>query len=369
MTQAPILIVDLARFYGGADVRVLLLARTFHAMGLPYAVATLEGSDLQRRLQSEGLHAHAVPYSRGDWRNILFLRKLIREKGYRIVDAHNPQSQMWAHLATIGMRGIVRISTMHSSYRFEHGGSAKGYAYEQVIRLNQALGCRFIAVSEAVHNYLQDVVKIPAARIALIHNSITIPPRTQDRVHPLYQQLGWDDRHQKIIVVGRLEEVKGHTYLIEALAQVRTEYPALRCLFVGEGRVKEALVAQVTAAGLQDVIHFSGFRDDVDALLAASDLFAMPSLSEGLPYALLEACSYQLPVLASAVGGMAQLLTDRQNALLVPPADSAALALSLRWMLDHPQETRQLAQTAYELIEREYGLQTMLDRTLALYQA
>lgn len=369
MSQPSVLLVDLARYYGGADVRVLLLARTFEQTGVRYGVATLQGSDLQRRLQSEGLHAHAVPYSRGDWRNIPFLRALIREQDYRVIDAHNPQSQLWAHLATVGLRGVRRISTMHSSYRLEHGGSAKGYAYEQVIRLNQLLGCRFIAVSEAVTRYLQDTVHLPQDRVQMIPNSISIPPMAHSRTHALYQQLGWNDSHHKLIVVGRLEEVKGHRYLIDALHQVAADHPALRCLFVGEGRCKEALLAQVEAAGLQQIVHFSGFRDDVDALLAASDLFVMPSLSEGLPYALLEACAYRLPVLVSAVGGMAQLLTDRHNALLVPPADVDALAQGLRWMLAHPAEAQQLAATAYALIEREYGLQTMIDRTLALYQS
>jgi glycosyltransferase involved in cell wall biosynthesis len=267
------------------------------------------------------------------------------------------------------MSGIRRISTMHSSYRLEHGGSAKGYAYEQVIRLNQLLRCRFIAVSEAVTRYLQEMVHLPAERVQLIVNSIRIPPTAHPRTHALYQQMGWDERHHKLIVVGRLEEVKGHSYLIDALHQLTAAYPMLRCLLVGEGRCKEALLAQVEALGLQQVIHFSGFRDDVDTLLAASDLFAMPSLSEGLPYALLEACAYHLPVLVSAVGGMAQLLTDRQHGRLVPAADAAALAQGLRWLLDHPAEAQQLADAAYTLIEREYGLQTMLDRTLALYQS
>jgi glycosyltransferase involved in cell wall biosynthesis len=119
---------------------------------------------------------------------------------------------------------------------------------------------------------------------------------------------------------------------------------------------------------LQDRIHFAGFRDDIPALLQASDAFCLPSLSEGLPYALLEAGSYRLPLLVTRVGGMAELLTHKQTAFLAPPADPLALAEGLRWLIDHPQETSVLGQAAFDLIRQRFNPEKMIAQTLAVYE-
>lgn len=365
--MTKILIVDLARYYGGADVRVLSLARAFEQANIPYSIASLEGSDLHRRLELEGLSMTSVPLSRGDARNVSFLRNVISKGGFTIVDAHNPQSQLWAHTASIGIDGIRRVSTMHSSYRFEHGSSLKGHAYEQVIRINAGLGCDFIAVSEAVDSYLIDTVGLDRKRVQLIPNGILIPDTIGNPTHELIDSLGWGQR-TVVVVVGRLEEVKGHTYLIEAMKQIAPEFPQLRCLFIGEGRSKESLQAQVIASGLADVVYFAGFRDDVEQILPACDIFCLPSLSEGLPYALLEASARKVPALVSKVGGMAKLLTHGENATFAEPADPKTLALGLRWLMENPDKAQQQAEAAYDLVQREYSFKTMLERTLALYK-
>ena len=163
---------------------------------------------------------------------------------------------------------------------------------------------------------------------ALIHNSLQVPETiSRQRDHPLFIELGWTEAVYVLIVVARLEPVKGHPYLIEAVSQLAPQFPHLRCLIVGDGRTRSDLEAQ--AADLKNHIHFAGFRDDIAALLAGSDAFCLPSLSEGLPYALLEAGATRLPILARRVGGMAELLTHHENAYLIPPMDSIALAEGL----------------------------------------
>ena len=366
MTIAP-LIVDLSLRYGGADVRVVALAQAFAEQGIHYNVAVLDDSDIQRRLASEGLNTVTVPHGKGNPLVAPFMRGLISKEKYTVVDAHNPQSQFWSHAATLGMRGIQRVSTIHSSYRLEHEGSLKGHSYEQIIRVNALQGCRFIAVSEAVHEYLTQTVGLESERIALIHNSIVLPDNPMpDKSHPLIHELGWQDK-TIVVVVGRLEPVKGHEFIIRALTSLTPIYPNLRCLFVGEGRIHDILQAQVVEAGLDEVVHFAGFRDDVNAILKACDIFAIPSLSEGLPYALLEAASQKVPILASEVGGMAKLLTHKQNAYLVPPSDTPALAEGLRWMFDNVERRHALAEAAYTLVKDNYSMEKMLEQTLAVY--
>lgn len=364
----PVLIVDLVKRYGGAEVRVLDMARSLHFRRQPYAVATLSGSPLHRRLEAAGLQALPIPYKRSDPRLALFLKQAICSGGYRILDAHNVQSQFWAQLAGWLAGVSSRVSTIHSNYRQEYGGSLKGRLYEQVLRLNARWNVRFVAVSEAVSGYLQEI-GIPPDRISLIHNSIQLPEQAPvGKDIALLDSFGWSEDVYIVSVVARLEPVKGHTFLIEALRQVASARPRLRCLVVGDGRTREVLESQVRESGLGNTVHFAGFREDIPALLRTSDAFCLPSLSEGLPYALLEACAQRLPVLVTGVGGMAKLLNHKQTGYLVPSADPAALAAGLCWLIDHPDDAAVLGQAAFRLLQQKFSPVEMIDRTLAVYR-
>jgi glycosyltransferase involved in cell wall biosynthesis len=361
-----ILIVDLAQHFGGADVRVLELARSLHGR-YRYAVATLANSPLQQRLTAEGLNVLPVPFSRGDPRTLLYLWHLLRVHRFTVLDAHNPQSQFWGALAARLHGATSLVATVHSSYRAEHGTSPKGGAYEQVLHLNRLCGAQFIAVSESVHSYLRQV-GVPESRLRLIYNSLRAPAQPLTRSeHPLLQSLGWDERVYLLITVARLEPVKGHTYLIEALRQV-PDHPALRCLVVGDGRARPELEQQVSAAGLNEHVHFAGFRTDIADLLHASDAFCLASLTEGLPFALLEACLQELPLLLSQVGGMAELLTHRETAFLVPPAEPAALAEGIRWIIEQREAATRTGQAAAQLCQQRFSPEEMMSKTLDTYQ-
>jgi len=161
----PILIIDLAKGFGGAEVRVLDTAQALHDTHT-YTVATLDGSPLHKRLKAAGLAALPVPFGRSDPRLLFLLWWIIWKQGFGIVDAHNVQSQFWGQLAAVlaGING--RVSTVHSAYALEHGGHKRARWYEWVLRLNGRLGVKFIAVSEAVNDYLQS--------LGISHEKITL---------------------------------------------------------------------------------------------------------------------------------------------------------------------------------------------------
>ncbi len=361
----PILIIDLAKRYGGAEVRVLDTAKSLHGQ-YPYAVATLTSSPLHQRLEAANLVALPVPYSRGDPRLLFFFWRAIRQKGYKVLDAHNVQSQFWGHLAA-GLTGAEKVSTVHSAYKIEHNSSLKGRLYEQVLRLNARWGVQFIVVSEAVDTYLKSI-GIQPNRISLIHNGLH-PPKSSslEQGLTLLDNLGWEKDVYIVIVVARLEPVKGHTFLIEAFSQAVKERPQLRCLIVGEGRTRPALESQIRQAKLGNKVHLTGFRDDIPALLSLSNAFCLPSLSEGLPFALLEACGHRLPLLVSQVGGMAEFLTHKHTAYLVPPSEAEALAEGLCWLVDHPEKAAVMEQAAFDYVQQRFNPDEMISKTLAVY--
>ena len=360
----PVLIVDLAKRFGGTNVRVLALARLLHGRR-PYAVAVLRGSPLHERLEDEGLRALPVPFGRGDPRVLLFLVRTIRRGGYGVVDAHNPQSQLWAGLAAAITR-TPSVATVHSAYRSEHGGaSVRGRAYEAVLRLNRRAGARFVAVSGTILAYLR-AIGIPEERITVVENGLDAAPVAAGGER---EELGWGEDAFVVTSVGRLEPVKGHELLIEAVRRLAPARPELRCVIVGDGRRRPALDEQVRAAGLDERVRLTGFRDDVAPVLRASDAFCLPSLSEGLPYALLEACAQGLPLLVSAVGEIPALFEDDRTALLVPPGDAGELARGLEWLMDNEAEASAMGRAASKLAARRFAAGRMVAETLEVYAA
>jgi glycosyltransferase involved in cell wall biosynthesis len=360
-----VLIVDLSKRYGGADVRVFDVARALH--GHPgCGVATLKGSPLHRRLEEAGLTAVPFDISRGSPAMLFALWRRISRFGYHVVDAHNPQSQLWGLLAA-RLAGVDRrVSTVHSSYGATEKG-VKKRLYESVLALNYRWGCHFVAVSESVSEYLHDL-GIPPARISLIHNGIHIDDVHSTRIgSPLAVSPGWGEDSFVVIVVGRLEPVKGHAYLIDALHLLARDHPEIRCLVVGEGRTRKVLESRVDRYGLGKTVHFTGFREDIGWLLRQSQVFCLPSLSEGLPYALLEACAARLPLLVTEVGGVAKLFRHGETALFVPPADPEAIARSLSFLAENAEERRRLGNAAFQFVRDRLSPERMIEQTLNVY--
>ncbi len=361
----PILIISLSRRYGGADVRVFEMASALDG-DYPYGVVTLKNSILHKNLVKAGLNVLPVSFSRGDPRLAFSIYRIIKRGAFEIIDMHNPQSHLWGIIASKMASLPSTITTVHNS-RDLTAPFYKNLLYEKVMQLNSRLNSRFIAVSQSVFNYLLEL-NVKPERISLISSGIAFPESFSNYHNlTLRQSFGWGSDHYVVIVVGRLEPVKGHAYLVEALKSVVSVHTQIRCLFVGDGREREALKLQVKEFYLEKYVHFAGFREDIRSLLAASDAFCMPSLSEGLPYALLEAGACRLPLLVTAVGGMAEFLQDDETAIMVRPKDPKALSEGLLKLIDHPQKSKDLGLAASEMVRHNFSIEKMTSKTLAVY--
>lgn len=364
-TIGPALIVNLSMRYGGADVRVFELAKALHGR-IPYAVATLNDSPIHHRLVNAGLVSLPLSFSRGDPCLLAALISIIQKRGFRVVDAHNSQSQFWGILAAYFTGLPVRVVTVHSSYRSENIG-LKGWLYEQVLKLNAGLKSHFIAVSQSVYDYLAGI-GIKKEDISLIYNSIKLPEdRPVQKNYALRESLGWGRNDCVIIAVGRLEPVKGHRFLIDALSRVIRVRPNARCLIVGEGRARQQLNEQVNGLNLEGYVHFAGFRRDVSDFLNGSDIFCMPSLSEGLPYAVLEASACGLPMIVSEVGEMARLLRDGETAIFTQPGDTESLAKCIIRLMDRPEEASRLGKAAFDMVGEKLSMEQLIKKTIDVY--
>ncbi|UCH33718.1 MAG: glycosyltransferase [Armatimonadota bacterium] len=233
--------------------------------------------------------------------------------------------------------------------------------YEALDKLALRLADRVIAVSEATRSALLQSGVDPR-RIAVVPNAVD-----GERFRPgdgsrLRAELGVAPDTAVIVSVGRLSREKGHRYLIDAAAQLRSPQ-RIHLLFVGDGPEKPALERLVASHDMTAMTTFAGWRTDVVPFYRAADIVVLPSLTEGLPVALLEAMACGKPVVASDVGGVAEVLGASAYGLVVPPANPSALTNALACLVERRHFAHALAERA-----RERATQMTFDTSVRLLE-
>ena len=251
------------------------------------------------------------------------------------------------------------ISHFHSFYKLKH----RGWAY----RLAMTLADRIIAVSDDVKNSIVQLRKIKPAKIVTIPYGVDMSRFKKNSKLKKRMELGFNEKEIIVGVIARLEHVKGHIYLIEALPQIKKLHQNVKCVFVGDGDARETLAERCEQLGLMSDVKFLGFRHDVADILQTFDVFVLPSLSEGLPNAILEAMASSVPVVATDVGGIPEIITNGWNGKLVPARDSAALAMTIGEILSNPDQARILASNAYNFVKEKYSLSHQIEQFDRIY--
>jgi glycosyltransferase involved in cell wall biosynthesis len=192
------------------------------------------------------------------------------------------------------------------------------------------------------------------------------PPTIQERADAR-GALGISDGQILISAVGALEQRKGHRYLIEAIGALAAT-GRFKCLIAGQGSIREVLQREIAVVRCTDRIKLLGRIDDPRELLWASDIFAMPSLKEGLGVAALEAMASGLPVIASDVGGLREVVEDERTGVIVPPENSKKIAQAISRLAESAELRSQMGAAARARVVENYSMENMAARTLALYR-
>lgn len=360
------LIVDLSARYGGSTSRVLSQLARFPAGTA--ALAGLENGAVTREARRMGLPVHVLGRRKTDPLILPRLIRLIRAEDYQVLDSQNIQSKLYASLAA-SLTNAALISTINSWYASEHGKtSLKGKLYtalELATNWNLSL---YVAVSERDRQMLLRA-GIREGDIALIYNAVdTVLPHIEPNFLRTTFNLPKDA--PVCLAVGRLVRIKGYDVLIEAVKEAVREIPKLVCVIIGEGEARPALTRQIQEAGLRDRVILAGYlpRESILSALASCDLFAMPSRYEGTPIALLEAASLGCPIIASNAGGMPELVTHEEHALLVPPEDPSALARALIRLADDRALARRLGENAQRRVREKFSLENQVRATMEAYR-
>jgi len=236
-------------------------------------------------------------------------------------------------------------------------------AYWQLRALARGVD-RYLAVSRDIARELVERLGWPEEKVEVSYNAVDLR-RVEATAPPgLREQLGAGETRPLVLTPARLDAQKGHRTLFEAIAQV----PDAVFVLAGEGPERESLEALAAQLGIGERVRFLGRRDDVPQLLAACDVFALPSLYEGSSLAVLEAMAAGAPVVSSAIGGTDELIEDGSSGLLVPPGDAEALAAALRRLLGDPELRVSLADRARERVERDLTRERMAARVTGVYR-
>ena len=292
------------------------------------------------------------------------LRRLVRNRHIDIVHAHDYKTDVLVWLLHRA-EGVIPLSTAHG---WAGHSRRERLLYHRMDKQILRLFPKVLTVSEDIRQELLRSGAKPGS-VQTVLNGIdhTRFHRDRSREAQIRQHLGIADDEVVIGAVGRLETEKRFDLLIEAFAALRVARPMLRLAIVGEGSLRSALVAQVDRLGLGGVCHLLGQRSDIVDLHHTFNVFVQSSSNEGAPNAVLEAMALETPVVATAVGGTAQLVRDGIDGLLVPAGKVDALADAINCVVTDAQAAAVRVVSARHRVEKELSFDARMATLEAVY--
>ena len=228
---------------------------------------------------------------------------------------------------------------------------------------------KIIAISDNVAAVLREN-GVEEERLAIIRSAVDVerfqqPPARRE----LLDEYGLDDGHFIIASVGQLIPRKGHRYLLEAMAGVSKRMPRARLIVFGQGNLEAELVGQSSRLGLDEIVQFAGFREDLDRYMGAFDLVVHPALREGLGVSMLKAAAAGVTVVAFDVAGSREAVVNGRTGILVTPKDAAGLERAILTLAENATLRETCGRAARNRMREEFSIAAMVDRHMELYRA
>lgn len=354
---------------GGLERVVVDLAASFQARGHRTAICCLaDGGPLAETAEKSGVIVCALKRRPGiDWRTVRKVPGLIRAGGYDVVHTHNAAGFLYGAVGAklAGVRNIVHT---------EHG-KEPDYQSRRALKLLERMVMprvvdHLVSVSPALCNEIAASTGLRRESIHVIFNGID---------YRLYRKpfcrrdvlagLGLTPECFVIGNIARLVPLKNHLFLIRVAAELIKRGKRLKVVIVGDGPLGEQLRKAAAESGIGEHVLFTGARTDIPELLSAFDLFALPSLTEGISITLLEAMAAAVPCAASDVGGNSEIIRDRSMGRLLPLNDLSAWVEELDRLIEDGSERKRIGASGSDFIESNFGLDAMAGKYGRLYAA
>ena len=347
---------------GGAERMISMLTAALNQGQFRIMVGLFRPGWLQTECEARGVKTFVMPLA-GPL-NLQWFRtclRLLRKEQVALIHAHEFSAILCGWIVAT-LAGVPFVATVHGKNYFWE--KLRRRVVYRVVSRNGTM----VAVSQDLNRFICEKVGISENRVEVIYNGVapaeTIPSEETQRCKT---ELGISGCYPVLGVVGSLYPVKGHKFLLEAMPEIIRRWPKAQLLVIGRGELEVALKEQVKQLAIGANIHFLGMRQDVPGLLSLLDVFVLPSLSEGLSLALLEAMASGKPVVATRVGGNPELIDHGKTGFLVQPEDARALAANLLKLVGDPEMMQQFGRRAAERVQQHFSMKQMADRYSDLY--
>ncbi|MEN8212731.1 MAG: glycosyltransferase family 4 protein [Pseudomonadota bacterium] len=354
-----ILHVETGRHLYGGSLQVRYLIEGLANEGVHNILVCEQSAPLAEAVSAWADSIHPVTI-KGDL-DVAFIRRLktiIKQEQADLVHLHSRRGCDTLGGIAARMAGVpVVLSRRVDNPEPRLVAAIKYRLYDQVVTISQAIRC--VLASEG----------IPLKKLACVPSAVDCDQYVPGADRPwFHQEFDLTDQDIVIGVVAQLIVRKGHRYLLDALPQLFRKHPHLKVLFFGRGPLQENLQEQINAAGWQERVRLVGFRDDLERVMSNLDLLVHPAEMEGLGVSLLQAAASGVPIVASAVGGIPEIVRHGMTGLLVAPADVGALESAIDQLLNQPQKAGKMAAAARQLVEVAFSVPAMVQGNLAVYQ-
>lgn len=351
---------------GGAEVQLINLIRNLDGgRFISIVCCIVHSGPLASDLEKLGIKLVVLGQRwKLDPRILLPLYRLIRKEHIHIVHTHMFHAGLWGRIASIITRAPVVIAT-------EHGLNPwKRYTHIAVNRILSKFTDQITVVSDAGKRIRIERERIESKRITVVNNCVDLAlfdGRIHHHDNNVRQEFGIEADEPVIGFVGRLQEVKGINYLVEAVAKVKTVIPKIKLLIIGDGPLRKELEAHVQRLELSGQVIFAGYRRDIPRVLETLDLFVLPSLREDMPLSLIEAMAMGKAVVATKVGGIPEVAVDGQTGILVSSQNEEALAEAISQILLNRQYLSGMGSAGRRCVEEKFSAEIIVRQIQELY--
>lgn len=372
VTSKKILYLITKANWGGAQRYVYDMATAMQKEGWQVVVAHGTSGILAERLQAQGIKTVSLPQLVRDVRlgsdlhSYKAIARLIRSERPSVLHLNSSKAGALGAVAGRMARVPRVIFTAHGWALNEKRPWWHKIPIAFIYYLTILLAHHTIAVSQGIRRHMLWMPFV-SKKISVIYNGIAFTQlRSRDEARtllPSHKEKMW------LGIVAELHPIKRIEDAIDSLGLLAHKFPELILVVIGEGEMRAALEARIQTKGLRNKVFLVGFIENAGSFLSAFDIFLLPSRSEGLAYAILEAGAAELPVIASAVGGIPEILEEGVSGILVPPEHPATLARAISTLLEDRKLGKDLGGALKRSIEKKFSLDTMVKKTSALYRS
>lgn len=354
----------------GAERVILTLAKNINRNEFDFMILCMRRGDgksekLISKAEKIGIKVFPVDVKgRLDIKAVWKINNIIKNNNISIFHSHDFKSDFYGLIASLNL-GVKRVSTAHGSTR--DSILKKAYLF-----INEGITYKFfdriVAVAEDLRGFLEQN-KILKEKIEVIQNGLDTELLEDETNCSFAPPLPIKEGHTVFAVIGRLYPDKGHRYFIEALSKVYQRYPNITGLIIGDGPARTEITEQIKELNLEKAVFLCGVRTDMKNVYDAIDFLIIPSLTEGLPYVLLEAMANGIPVLSTSVGDIPHLIDHGSTGFLIDPGDIEGLSKYMMRFLKHTDKSQKMAQQGRDLILKNFSAKQMTEKTESLYRS